>query len=185
MFEVMERNYLHPPEFRQDGFMFQVTLRNTPIYDVQTQRWLGQFADYSLNGRQRRILAYARQHGNQFTNQAYQKVGEVDRDLAYREIQEMIRAGIVVAPERYGRVYTIVEPGKEVPLPEDLQAILPTLREKGFVKNEDLREIWQVGRPAAWSRIRELMEAGYLRREGEKRWTRYYPSEKLSPHLKS
>ncbi len=30
-----------------------------------------------MNQRQRRILAYARQHGNSFTNQVYQKVSEV------------------------------------------------------------------------------------------------------------
>jgi len=32
MFEVMEKSYLRLP-VTQDGFMFQVTLRNTPIYD--------------------------------------------------------------------------------------------------------------------------------------------------------
>ena len=184
MFEVMEQSYLRPPEFHQDGFMFQVTLRNTPIYDLQTQRWLQQFAEYPLNQRQQRILAYAYQHGNAFTNRAYQKVSEVDRDLAYREIQEMIKVGIVTrSAGRYGRTYLIVEPSEPFPVPEDLQAIADTLSEKGCVANEDLRALWGVSRFVAWKRVKELVEEGFLRQEGEKSGTRYYPTKRLEDLL--
>ena len=180
MFEVMEQSYLRPPEFHQDGFMFQVTLRNAPVYDLQTQRWLQQFADYPLNQRQRRILAYARQHGNTFTNRAYQKVSEVDRDLAYREIQEMIRLGIVARPSgRYSRTYSVVKPSATEPLPDELSAILGVLRAQGYVTNQDLRKAWDVSRSTAWKLVQELVNEGYLRQEGKKRGTRYHPMEKL------
>jgi len=180
MFEVMEQSYLRPPEFHQDGFMFQVTLRNTPVYDPQIQRWLEQFADYPLNQRQRRILAYAHQHGNAFTNHGYQKVNEVDRDLAYREIQEMIRLGIVARPSgRYGRTYSVVEPSAAEPLPDEISAILDVLRAQGYVTNQDLRKAWGVSRSTAWKLVQELVNEGYLRQEGKKRGTRYHPMEKL------
>jgi len=180
MFEVMERSYLHPPEFGQDGFMFQVTLRNTPVYDLQIQRWLAQFADYPLNQRQRRILAYAHQHGRAFTNHAYQKMNEVDRDLAYREIQEMIGLGIVKrALGRYSRTYFVVEPSESFPIPDNLAAIIDILSEKGYVANKDLRTAWDVSRFVAWRRVTELVEEGFLRKEGEKSGTKYFPAERL------
>jgi ATP-dependent DNA helicase RecG len=180
MFDVMEKSYLRPPELAQDGFMFQVALRNAPIYDLSTQQWLAQFADHTLNQRQRRILAYAHQHGNAFTNRAYQKVNEVDRDLAYREIQEMIRLGIVMRPAgRYGRTYSVVGPVAVEPIPGSLMAILDILSARGFATNRDLREAWGVSRSAAWGRVKELVDAGFLRQEGKKRGARYYPTGKL------
>jgi ATP-dependent DNA helicase RecG len=180
MFEAMERSYLRPPEFVQEGFLFRVTLRNTPIYDLQTQKWLEQFTGYGLNERQRRILAYAHQHGGTFTNRAYQRVNEVDRDLAYREIRDMIRLGIASRPSgRYGRTYRVTEPTAEKPLPDDLTAILDVLSSQGYVTNEDLRSAWDVSRSTAWKRAKEFIGEGLLRREGEKRGTRYYPAGEL------
>jgi len=184
MFEVMENSYLRPPEFHQDGFMFQVTLRNTPIYDLQTQHWLEQFADYPLNQRQRRILAYARQHGNMFTNRAYQKVSEVNRDVAYREIQEMIGLGIVARPSgQYGRTYSIVEASASPPIPSELTTIADILSGQGYVVNKDLRAAWGVSRFVAWKRVKKLVGEGFLQRKGETNRTRYYPTDRLKVML--
>jgi len=184
MFEVMEQSYLHPPEFSQDGFMFQVTLRNTPVYDLQTQRWLQQFAGYPLNERQRRIMAYAHQHGDAFTSRDYQKVSEVDRDLAYREIQEMIRLGIVGRRSgQYSRTYLIVEPSAPALLPQELVVIVDILSSKEYIVNRDLREAWNVSRVMAWKRARKLVEEGFLYQEGEKGQARYYPTDRLRAML--
>ena len=184
MFEVMEQSYLHPPEFSQDGFMFQVTLRNTPVYDLQTQRWLEQFADYPLNERQRRIMAYAHQHGDAFTSRDYQKVSEVDRDLAYHEIQEMIRLGIVGRRSgQYSRTYLIVEPSAPSLLPQELAVIVDILSSKEYIVNKDLREAWKVSRVMAWKRARKLVEEGFLYQEGEKGQARYYPTDRLRAML--
>lgn len=186
MFEVMEESYLRPPEFCQDGFMFQVMLKNTPIYDLQTQHWMEQFTDYPLNQRQRHILAYAHQRGDAFTNHAYQKMNEVDRDRAYREIQGMIRMGIVARPSgRYGRTYLVVEPVMANLIPNDLTSIFDILSTQGYVTNKDLCEAWGVARATAWKRAKELVVGGFLRQEGEKRGTRYYPTAKLQGVLKS
>lgn len=149
------------------------------LYDLQTQHWLQQFADYPLNQRQRRILAYARQHGNTFTNRAYQKVSEVDRDLAYREIQEMVRLGIVARPSgRYSRTYSIVEASASPPIPSELIAITDMLSGQGYVVNKDLRAAWGVSRFVAWKRVKKLVEEGFLRREGETNRTRYYLTDR-------
>src|SRR6185436_15326341 len=63
IFEEMEHSGLRPPEFSIEGFFLVVTLRNTPVYDEDTLRWLSQFRPNEVSFRQRRLLAYAYCHG--------------------------------------------------------------------------------------------------------------------------
>jgi ATP-dependent DNA helicase RecG len=109
MFQEMEQHGLQAPEFSTEGFIFTVTLRNTPIYDGTTLRWLNQFGATTVNSRQRRLLAYAYSHGKSFSTMDYQRVGEVDRDTAYREIRLMVKQGIVAPLKPKSRSYKIVE----------------------------------------------------------------------------
>ncbi len=109
IFQEMDHHGLRPPEFSAEGFFFTVTLRNTPIYDEATLRWLNQFGAASINFRQRRLLAYAHSHGKSFSTADYQKVGEVDRDTAYREIRTLIKLEIVAPLKPKSRSYRIIE----------------------------------------------------------------------------
>lgn len=109
MFQEMEHHGLRPPEFATEGFFFTVTLRNTPIYDELTLRWLSQFNLAALNHRQRRLLAYAYTHGKLFSSADYQRIGETDRDTAYREIRSMVKLGILTPHRPKSRIYRIVE----------------------------------------------------------------------------
>ncbi|MBI2087303.1 MAG: putative DNA binding domain-containing protein [Deltaproteobacteria bacterium] len=109
MFQEMEHHGLRAPEFAVEGFFFSVTLRNTPIYDEATLRWLNQFSGPAVNFRQRRLLAYAYSHGKMFSTTDYQRVGEVDRDIAYREIRSMVKLGIVAPLKPKSRSYRIIE----------------------------------------------------------------------------
>ena len=95
LFDSMENNNLRPPEFREEGFIFCVILQNATVFDDRTQAWLQGFAEHKLNARQRRILAWAYNHGGRFSNRDYQMLGKVDRDVAYREILEMEKLSIV------------------------------------------------------------------------------------------
>jgi len=109
MFEEMEQHGLQPPEFAQEGFFLVVTLRNSPVYDDHTLRWLNQFAASRLNLRQRRILAYAYCHGKTFSTAEYERIAEVDRDFAYRDIKALVKSGIVAPLKPKGRSYRIIE----------------------------------------------------------------------------
>jgi ATP-dependent DNA helicase RecG len=109
MFQEMEHYGLRPPEFSTEGFFFTVTLRNTPVYDEATLRWLNQFGRTAVNFRQKRLLAYAYHHGKSFSTADYQRVAEVDRDTAYREIRTLVQQGIVVPLKPKSRTYRIVE----------------------------------------------------------------------------
>ena len=109
MFQEMEHHGLRPPEFSAEGFFFVVTLRNTPVYDEQTLRWLNQFAASQINFRQRRLLAYAYCHGKAFSTAEYERIAEVDRDTAYREIRNLMKSGIVAPLKPKSRSYRIIE----------------------------------------------------------------------------
>jgi ATP-dependent DNA helicase RecG len=109
MFEEMEQYGLKAPVFTLEGFLLVVTLHNTPVYDDATLRWLHQFAAFQLNLRQRRLLAYAYCHGKTFSTAEYERLAEVDRDLAYREIRALVKAGIVAPIKPKSRSYRIIE----------------------------------------------------------------------------
>jgi ATP-dependent DNA helicase RecG len=109
MFQEMEHYGLRPPEFSSEGFIFTVTLRNTPVYDDDTLRWLTQFGGGQINFRQRRLLAYAYCHGKTFSTAEYQRIAEVDRDTAYRDIRGMVKAGILAPLKPKSRSYRIIE----------------------------------------------------------------------------
>jgi len=109
MFQEMDHYGLRPPEFSTEGFFFTVTLRNAPIYDEATLIWLNQFGRSTINFRQKRLLAYAYAHGKSFSTADYQRVTEVDRDTAYREIRTMVKQGIVAPLKPKGRTYKIIE----------------------------------------------------------------------------
>jgi Fic family protein len=84
-------------------------LRNTSVYDDETLRWLNQFAASQINLRQRRLLAYAHCHGKIFSTAEYERVAEVDRDIAYRDIRAMVKSGIVAPLKPKSRSYRIIE----------------------------------------------------------------------------
>lgn len=109
MFQEMETYGLNPPEFSTNGFIFTVTLKNAPVYDDDTLRWLNQFTASTVNQRQRRLLAYAYCHGKTFSTTEYERIAEVDRDTAYREIRLMVKSGIVAPTKPKSRSYRIIE----------------------------------------------------------------------------
>ncbi|MGH7871502.1 MAG: ATP-binding protein [Candidatus Binatia bacterium] len=109
MYQEMETYGLNPPELTAEGFIFSVTLRNAPIYDEATLRWLNQFGTTEINLRQRRILAFAYCHGKTFSTTEYERLTEVDRDTAYRDIRAMVKSNIVAPLKPKSRSYRIIE----------------------------------------------------------------------------
>jgi hypothetical protein len=107
----------------------------------------------------------------------------MDRDQAYREIQEMVDSGILVPPKKPGR-------GARYHLsPGVLQAKLwiesrvPTLRRHfarhEILKNADYRELFGTARYRAVEELQRLVDDGYLVRRGEKKGTHYLPGPRL------
>jgi ATP-dependent DNA helicase RecG len=175
MFEVMEREWLHPPELRLEGGRFVVTLRSTPIFRPETMRWLKRFEGQGLSRNQVRLLAYAHEHGDRFTSRAYQKLVGADIYTASRDIKDLIRRGLVRLIKPRGRVYEVLSEtaGVAVEIPPEFGTLRPILRQQGFLKNEDVRRVLGLSRLQAYRLLHRFVELGLLQLVGRGRRARY------------
>lgn len=183
MFEEMERSFLHAPEFSvTDDGKLVVTLRNTPIFDSAEPAWRHLVERLELTDAQRRVLLA---HPEGFTNEQYREINKVDRDEAYRQIQEMVNSGVVLPAERSG-------PGARYRLSPDLletrawlHARLSGVRERtasrGRITNSDYRELFGVSRHVAVAELRRLVDEGILEPRGERRGAHYVPGPGIDP----
>jgi len=178
IFREMDRHGLNPPELREEGHFFCLTLRNTPIFDEGTQDWLQKFSGQPLNSRQKHILAYARVHGMIFSSSDYQKFG-VDRDTAYMEIKDLVQRGIVQLLKKHGKAYRILtDEGQTVTLP-GLSWVMEALEKKGFFTLQDVKQPKSISREKALEMMRELAEQGYFTVSGRGRGSKYQPTERF------
>ena len=179
IFEAMEHDGLYPPGIRMEAeAIFTVTLRNTVAYSPETLRWLAQFEPQGLNGNQKRILVYAKEHQNAFTSREYQKLVGMDIYQASRDIKDLIGKGLVKLPRKGGRIYELSSSGTPVAaaeIPSEYTALEPVLKEKGYIKNEDIRMVLGVSRRQAVRVAGKLVDQGILKVSGGGRERRYLP----------
>ena len=177
MYEEMEQSWLPLPELRADVHSFTVILRNEPILQTPDPDWVQHVQGLPVGHRQRRILvAYP---GGSFTNADYQTLNDVDRDLAYRELKELVDLDLITPPPGRGRGarYTILGP----PVPSAPRRLIPQqvlarcMEEHGSIQNADYRVAFGTDRQAALAELSALVAQGVLVREGERRGTRYHP----------
>ncbi|OGS00001.1 MAG: hypothetical protein A2V88_11310 [Elusimicrobia bacterium RBG_16_66_12] len=181
MFEVMEGNGLHKPEFAEkpQGFV-SVSLRNSMVWDEGTRAWLANFKSRGLATNQLRLMVLARQRGGKFTSADYQKLAELDIYTASRDIKEMIRKGVVQTEKKGGRVY-MLSPERPV-APKEFKSLHLELTRRGELSNQDLRDIWKVDRQAALRGAKRLVEGGWLIPEGLGKGRRYKPGPKAQEY---
>jgi|WetSurMetagenome_2_1015567.scaffolds.fasta_scaffold31863_2 ATP-dependent DNA helicase RecG len=181
IFDEMERAGCYPPNFSiTGGAVFQVTLRNEPIYDKTTIEWLQKFNQVDLSGDQKRMLAYAHAHGGYFTSREYQKVIGTDIYGASIAIKDMIRKGVSGSTGKGSKYYMVQEPlGMPPEMPADFLRIMPFLQKRRKIRNEDVRKIFKVARNTASRMLSEWSRAGWLHKDGAKRGSSYTPGERL------
>ena len=182
MHEAMLREGLKPPEFRLEaGSILTVILYNTPIYPPETTRWLQQFEKYDLSPNQKRLLAYAYAHEGSFTSRAYQKLVDVDIYTASRDIKDLVRKGIVRLTKPRGRVYEVITEETTVTIekPPELKALEPILKQKGYIKNSDIRETLNLSVSQARRLAQRLVNLGFLTPKGEKKGRKYVPGPRF------
>lgn len=175
MFDEMQRSFLHDPELSLDGDgRFRVTLRNTPIFESADESWRHLVERLAADDQQRRVLLA---HPGGFTNEQYREVNGVDRDEAYRQIQEMVASGIVLAADRPGRgaSYQLSPDLLETRswLEQRLPAIRDHLSDHPVLTNTDYRQLFGVTRHVAVGELRRLVEEGLLELRGERRGAHY------------
>jgi ATP-dependent DNA helicase RecG len=174
IFEEMEASFLKHPALETPSGAFKVTLRNEPIFSGPSREWQSLIQKLPLTVAQRRILL-AKPEG--FANEDYRRLNKVNRDQAYREIQEMVEKGVLSPSEGSGRgaVYRVSPDLKDARawLEARVPQIQSILTQKGRLKNSDYREAFGVTRHTALSELRRLVAEGFLRLEGERRGARY------------
>ncbi len=182
IFDEMDRAGCYPPRFEiVGGFVFEMTLRNEPIYDRKTLEWLKQFTEVELSGDQKRMLAYAHAHGDRFTSREFQKVIGTDIYGASSAIKDMIRKGVARSTGKGSRMYEVKEPFKQHPdTPTELAYLLPVLQRQGSVSNTDVRRIGGVARNTAARILSDLVAAEWLVFSKKKGLgAKYYPGARL------
>ena len=174
---------LEPPEFKDAGTYFAVTLKNHTLLDEETLAWLGRFANVLLNDRQRLALAYLRVN-ERMTNTDYRRLhhGTVETVEATRELRGLVEAGLVeMHGTRRWAYYTLSETTPrqaQLLLPavmSDEEKILAHVREHGFIYNAECRELLGLGDDNEKARyiLGKLVRTGRLKPVGERRGRRY------------
>jgi predicted HTH transcriptional regulator len=132
-------------------------LRNTPIYDTETMRFLEGFRDRELNDRQVRALAHAFQTGT-FTRIRCQEINKVDSDLARQEIAAMLDLGVVQREGR-GRGTRYVVADTSITPEEKLHLYL---QEHRSISSSEYCQLVGVSQRKALRDLSVLVEAGRM-----------------------
>ena len=183
MIEEMELSWLPPPELRADQSSFTVTLHNEPIFHGGDPDWIAAVRDLPVGVRQKRALvAFA---DRDFTSGDYQGLNQVDRDLAYRELQELDARGLLVSDgATRGRRYKIRRSAHKTPAAPPLspkQKLKQRMDEVGKITNSDYREAFGASRSEARRMLGFMVEHKVLQMQGERRGAHYVPGPNWPP----
>jgi predicted HTH transcriptional regulator len=135
-----------------------------------------------LHVRQRRALVAF--HDRTFQSGDYQELNRVNRDVAYRELQELEGKHLVIRnSEARGRIYSVPKSVLEEASGalSALQRVIATMEAAGKLTNSDLREMSGVDRSAASRALAELVQSGHLVQQGERRGVHYVPGPNWPP----
>lgn len=175
MFDEMQRSFLLAPELDITADQrFVVRLRNTPVFETADDGWRHLVERLTTSDEHARVLLA---HPSGFTNEQYREINAVDRDEAYRQIQEMVNAGIVQPADRAGRgaMYhlsaELLEAGSW--FTRRIPEVQRFLSENGRLTNADYRQIFDVTRWVALGELRRLVAERLLVLVGERRGAHY------------
>ncbi len=184
MIEEMEASWLPVPEFFASAHQFRVVLRNEPIFEGRDPAWTAHVRNLPVNVRQKRALV-AFSDAQSFQSTDYQQLNRVDRDVAYRELSALVSKSLV-HKEGSGRSLKYKVAAASLPAlmkakPAPMAALVERMQTAGFIRNEDYREAFAVGRFEASRALNTLVKAGVLVKTGERRGARYTPGPSWPP----
>lgn len=176
MFDEMHQSFLREPQLEVQHGVFGLTLFNVPIFVGPSPEWQRLVGDLSLSLSQKRVLLA---RPERFTNEDYRELNGVDRDDAYREIQQLVESGVVVATGVVGRGAAYRVSPDLVQRRSFLESRLTGLRRhfrmEALLTNADYRRLFQLTRKSAKTELRDLVQQRFLRIEGERRGAHYLP----------
>jgi ATP-dependent DNA helicase RecG len=176
MIEEMEESLLPLPELVAEAHSFRVVLRNEPIFTSDDPAWVAAVRRMELSLAQKRALvAYV---GRDFASRDYQELNQVNRDEAYRELAQLVAAGLL---EQFGgptraTAYRVVKPAAPAGAPPSPRELLvERMAKRGRLTNAVYREVFGVDRATAKRALARLVSLGGLVAQGERRGAHYLP----------
>lgn len=184
IFEEMEESLLCQPEFSLESATFCISLKNEPIYTGHSPIWGMIVERFRLGINQKRVLM-ANPGG--FSNEGYRKLTGVDRDHAYREIQELVTMGVLDGAPSTGRgaVYRIA-PALNQQMAWLESRILKLITYFGAhtqLTNSEFCRIYGLTRFVATRELKRIVDDGYLILSGSGRGAHYLPGPALARFL--
>jgi len=175
MIEEMELSWLRGPELTASAREFRVTLRNEPLFAGTDDAWTSYVRGLPLDVRQKRALVGF--HDRAFQSGDYQEINRVDRDLAYRELSELVDAGLLRATgAKRGMKYEVAKPSTVIRASSPPKSqLIARMNVVGMITNSDYRDVFGVDRRAALAALAALVSAGVLEPRGERRGAHYAP----------
>ncbi len=174
MIEEMELSWLPAPQIEASERDVVVTLRNEPIFGTSDPDWASRVRGLPLSVRQKRALV-AFVDRSSFQSGDYQELNRVDRDVAYRELQELEAKGILEAEgATRGRQYTVVRGGASASPPSTaLARLIGRMDAAGRITNTDYREAFGVNRRQAQAELSTWVAQSVVELRGERRGAHY------------
>ena len=177
MLHALRSANLEPPRFDDWRSSFRITFHNHTLMSPAAITWLNQFADHTLNDRQRLTLIYLRHHGK-ITNSDYRRLNRVDTIVAGQELRSLTQSGLA-EQQGVGRgtSYTLNVP-HELPLEQqptqsDEERIIAHVRQHGSINNAKCRELLGIGETRAYYLLTKLCNGRRLKPEGKGKGRRY------------
>ncbi len=178
MITAMREARLEPPQFRDTRASFRVIFKNHTLLDTETVTWLNQFAGYPLSDAQRMALAYLRVNPR-MTNSDYRRLNNTTTVEATRELRELVDLRLIeMHGTRRWAYYTLAARMEVEREPEDrpTRLVLDYVDQYGSITNRECRELlgWEKEkRGKSYRLLRNLVQAGKLRKKGRGRGTHY------------
>lgn len=181
IFDEMEASLLCQPEFSMETSTFCITLRNDPVFIGHSPIWGMLVERFRLNVNQKRVLL-ANPDG--FSNETYRKLTAVDRDQAYREIQELVTLGILDRAPATGRgaVYRIdlALKHQRVLLESRVSKFITYFSAHDKLTNSEFCRLHNLTRFVAARELKRMVDDGYLILSGTGRGAHYLPGPGLA-----
>jgi len=182
MEDLMRTEMLDAPSFRDLGHSVEVVLPSRSAIALSERAWIREIeARGMIDPRDRLLLVHAGR-GEPLSNGAARELLGVDSVAARRALHRLRDAGFLVQRgSRAGTVYVLessLAPPAGLRLSDEEidQVTLALAQARGSVVNRDVRSHTGLDRAQALRSLERLVRAGRLRREGERRGTRYVPS---------
>jgi ATP-dependent DNA helicase RecG len=173
MIHAMRAANLEPPRFSDKRSSFWVTFRNHTLMSPEAVNWLNQFSSRPMNDGQRMALVYLRRNPR-ITNSEYRRLNHVNPDTAYADLKALVRLDLIqqCGSGRWAN-YALNVPAEYSSPQTREEKIFAYIRERGSINNTECRQLLNISRDQATYLLKKMEQAGFLRREGESRWTRY------------